>query len=89
MKYTIIALVIILSQIVILQTIKAGELEDGLFEAAEDGNLSGVNHLIAWGAYVDARGNGGYTTLMYAARYGHIGKQNTKNPGHQGKGLRI
>ena len=49
----------------------AGEMEDWLIDAAADGNLIGLNQLIARGADVNAKTKNGRTALKYAAREGH------------------
>ena len=52
-------------------TANAGELEDWLIDAAEVGNLAGVNQLLARGAYVDAKNDDGNTPLIIATWRGH------------------
>ena len=49
----------------------AGELEDLLLEATEQGSLNGVKEMIDRWADVEARHKWGRTALMYAAREGH------------------
>ena len=43
-----------------------------LMEAAHDGDVEQLNHLLRAGVLVDAQANGGWSALMLAAFHGHV-----------------
>ncbi len=52
------------------------ELNKRLWEAAERGDMQGINRTLQAGAEVNAPGPGLWTALHFAARYGHTNSVN-------------
>ena len=50
---------------------KAVPAPEELLEVCEQGNLEEIERLLAQGADVNAKDNGGWTALMWVASYGH------------------